>query len=79
MIRRPSSRPRAGPIRSILVRLLAVVFILALAAVPLPFAALGAALARRPERRTDAVVFLLRRRHRRQPAAARRLIVARRD
>ena len=53
-------RARPGAVARVLRTFFAVVFILALAACPPPFAALGAVLARRPERRTDAIVMMLR-------------------
>jgi hypothetical protein len=69
-------RPRARA-AALLRRLLAILFVLALAALPLPFAALGAALARRPERRTDAVVMLFRRGQRKRKAGSGRRLEVR--
>jgi hypothetical protein len=57
----PMLRVRRRAAASLLRQLLLVLFVLALAAVPLPFAT-AVALARRPERRTDAVVELLQKR-----------------
>lgn len=63
-------RARLRAVLRLLRQVLLVLFILALAAVPLPFATL-LALARRPERELDAVVELVPRRRARKDKRAR--------